>query len=129
MAEHALRLVTPGTHTWSKYVNADEMQSFFRDDLKWLPQHGAPWPFNLTLLAFFMLIRTVHRSTEQHYRDSGDILQPPHLEVGFTTSRPSWRIGSQLHLLDTEALYAPMSISIIVTIDLTILFETLLHIP
>ncbi len=41
MAEHALRLVTPGTHTWSKYINADEVHAFFRDDLKWLPQHGA----------------------------------------------------------------------------------------
>jgi hypothetical protein len=41
MAEHVLRLVTPGTHTWSKYVNADEVHAFFRDDLKWLPQHGA----------------------------------------------------------------------------------------
>ena len=41
MAEQALGLVTPGTHTWSKYINADEMHVFFRDDLKWLPQHGA----------------------------------------------------------------------------------------
>ena len=40
MAEHTFRLVAPGTHTWSKYVNADEMHAFFRDDLKWLPQDG-----------------------------------------------------------------------------------------
>ncbi|KAI9066987.1 ubiquinone biosynthesis O-methyltransferase [Trametes sanguinea] len=28
-AEHLLRLVTPGTHTYSKYINPDEMTEFF----------------------------------------------------------------------------------------------------
>ncbi|KAI0709537.1 ubiquinone biosynthesis O-methyltransferase [Cerioporus squamosus] len=28
-AEQALRLVTPGTHTWSKYINPEEMTDFF----------------------------------------------------------------------------------------------------
>lgn len=108
MAEHALRLVTPGTHTWSKYVNADEMHDLFRDDLKWLPQHGASR--RLPVLPFFVLTRSVHRSTEQHYRDTGDILQSPHLEMEFTTPRHSRRVGRQLYLLDTAA-HALTSIS------------------
>lgn len=28
-AEHLLRLVTPGTHTHSKYINPDELTNFF----------------------------------------------------------------------------------------------------
>ena len=61
MAEQALGLVTPGTHTWSKYVNADEMHAFFRDDLKWLPQHGVSRPS--IDIPFFVLTRTAYRST------------------------------------------------------------------
>lgn len=34
LAENVLRLVTPGTHTYSKYVKPDELQSFF-DDKGW----------------------------------------------------------------------------------------------
>jgi len=113
MAEQALGLVTPGTHTWSKYVNADEMHAFFRDELKWLPQHG---PSRLLLdLPCFVLTRTAHRSTEQHHRDPGDILQPPYIEMESNTPRPSRRVGRQLHLLDTAALHALMSIGSTVT--------------
>ena len=28
-AEQLLRLVTPGTHTWSKYINPDELVGYF----------------------------------------------------------------------------------------------------
>lgn len=35
MAEHVLRLVTPGTHTHSQYIRPDELVNFFRDDLRW----------------------------------------------------------------------------------------------
>ena len=117
MAEQALKLVTPGTHTWSKYINADEMHAFFRDDLKWFPQHGASRP-SLDL-PFFVLTRAAYRSTEQHYRDPGNILQPPHLEMEFNTPRHSWRIGRQLYLLDTPALHSLMSAASTVT-DLTL---------
>ncbi|GAA5928455.1 hexaprenyldihydroxybenzoate methyltransferase [Sporobolomyces koalae] len=34
MAEHVLRLVTPGTHTYSKYLKPEELQEFF-DERKW----------------------------------------------------------------------------------------------
>lgn len=30
-AEHVLRLVTPGTHTYSKYINPDEVLEFFEE--------------------------------------------------------------------------------------------------
>lgn len=33
MAEHVLRLVTPGTHTYSKFIKPDELLAFVRDDL------------------------------------------------------------------------------------------------
>ncbi|KAH7105796.1 3-demethylubiquinone-9 3-methyltransferase [Auriculariales sp. MPI-PUGE-AT-0066] len=36
MAEHVLRLVSPGTHTHAKYVDPDEIVAFFKDDLKWI---------------------------------------------------------------------------------------------
>ena len=36
MAEHMLRVVTPGTHRHSQYINPDEMVSFFRT-LGWIP--------------------------------------------------------------------------------------------
>ncbi|SJX63277.1 related to COQ3-enzyme of ubiquinone (coenzyme Q) biosynthesis [Sporisorium reilianum f. sp. reilianum] len=35
MAEHALRLVTPGTHTHSQYINPHELVDFFQHDRKW----------------------------------------------------------------------------------------------
>ncbi|KAN0065832.1 Hexaprenyldihydroxybenzoate methyltransferase, mitochondrial [Thecaphora frezii] len=35
MAEHVLRLVTPGTHTHAQYINPEEIEEFFRNDLKW----------------------------------------------------------------------------------------------
>ena len=33
MAEHVLRLVTPGTHTYSKFIKPAELLAFVRDDL------------------------------------------------------------------------------------------------
>ncbi|EPQ31077.1 uncharacterized protein PFL1_01266 [Pseudozyma flocculosa PF-1] len=39
MAEHLLRLVTPGTHTHSQYINPDEIVAFFQNDLKWFHPH------------------------------------------------------------------------------------------
>lgn len=33
IAEHALRLVTPGTHTWSKYVKPEELRRFVQTDM------------------------------------------------------------------------------------------------
>ena len=30
-AEHLLRLVTPGTHTYAKYINPDELVNFFTE--------------------------------------------------------------------------------------------------
>lgn len=106
MAEQALGLVTPGTHTWSKYINADEMHLFFRDDLKWLPQHGAS---RHSLDTFLRADRTANRSTEQHYRDPGDILQPTHFSMEFNKPRPSWGVRCQLYLLGTPALHTIMS--------------------
>lgn len=35
MAEKVLRLVTPGTHTHEQYIDPEELESFFRNDLKW----------------------------------------------------------------------------------------------
>ncbi|ETS62037.1 hypothetical protein PaG_03593 [Moesziomyces aphidis] len=35
MAEDVLRLVTPGTHTHSQYINPDELKRFVQNDLKW----------------------------------------------------------------------------------------------
>jgi len=38
LAEKALRLVTPGTHTHSKYINPSELVDFFKNDLGWISQ-------------------------------------------------------------------------------------------
>ena len=46
MAEDVLRLVTPGTHTHSQYINPNELVDFFRDDRKWFT-HGTPLPQRL----------------------------------------------------------------------------------
>ncbi|KAF8517894.1 S-adenosyl-L-methionine-dependent methyltransferase [Hysterangium stoloniferum] len=35
MAEHVLKKVTLGTHTYDKFVNSEELVSFFRDDMAW----------------------------------------------------------------------------------------------
>jgi len=35
MAEHVLKKVTLGTHTYDKFVNPEELVSFFRDDMGW----------------------------------------------------------------------------------------------
>jgi polyprenyldihydroxybenzoate methyltransferase/3-demethylubiquinol 3-O-methyltransferase len=35
MAEKVLRAVTPGTHTYDKFVNSSELESFFRDEMRW----------------------------------------------------------------------------------------------
>ncbi|KIM25404.1 hypothetical protein M408DRAFT_74392 [Serendipita vermifera MAFF 305830] len=37
MAENVLRMVSPGTHSYSKYVNAPELLDFFRTRVPWLP--------------------------------------------------------------------------------------------
>ncbi|KZS94343.1 ubiquinone biosynthesis O-methyltransferase [Sistotremastrum niveocremeum HHB9708] len=44
MAERALRLVTPGTHTYSKFINPSELLELFQEDLGWLSRsyHGTP---------------------------------------------------------------------------------------
>lgn len=36
MAEHLLRLVSPGTHTHARYVNPEELVEFFKKDVPWL---------------------------------------------------------------------------------------------
>lgn len=36
MAERVLGLVSPGTHTHSKYVNPSELVDFFHSDLRWI---------------------------------------------------------------------------------------------
>lgn len=38
MAERVLRLVTPGTHTYSKYIKPDELRDYFTE-----PAHGGQW--------------------------------------------------------------------------------------
>lgn len=43
MAEDVLRLVTPGTHTHSQYINPQELINFFKDDRKWYA-HGTEMP-------------------------------------------------------------------------------------
>jgi polyprenyldihydroxybenzoate methyltransferase/3-demethylubiquinol 3-O-methyltransferase len=40
-AEQILRSVSPGTHTYSKYVKPDELVAFFRDELGWADQKGS----------------------------------------------------------------------------------------
>jgi len=35
MAEQVLRTVTPGTHTYDKFINADEVLRFFREEMHW----------------------------------------------------------------------------------------------
>jgi len=35
MAEKVMRTVTPGTHTYEKFVNSDELLDFFRDEMHW----------------------------------------------------------------------------------------------
>ncbi|KAG8861439.1 Hexaprenyldihydroxybenzoate methyltransferase, mitochondrial [Tulasnella sp. 330] len=43
MAEDVLKLVSPGTHAYEKYVKPSELISFFRNDLKWIqPSQQAP---------------------------------------------------------------------------------------
>ncbi|PVF93931.1 ubiquinone biosynthesis O-methyltransferase [Serendipita vermifera] len=37
MAEKVLGMVTPGTHTYSKYINSSELLEFFRTRVPWLP--------------------------------------------------------------------------------------------
>ncbi|RPD57524.1 ubiquinone biosynthesis O-methyltransferase [Lentinus tigrinus ALCF2SS1-7] len=41
-AEQALRLVSPGTHTWSKYINPEEMTDFFLQHDS-IPASSRPW--------------------------------------------------------------------------------------
>uniref|UniRef100_V5EKB8 Ubiquinone biosynthesis O-methyltransferase, mitochondrial n=1 Tax=Kalmanozyma brasiliensis (strain GHG001) TaxID=1365824 RepID=V5EKB8_KALBG len=43
MAEDVLRLVTPGTHTHSQYINPKELVDFFMEDRKWYA-HGTELP-------------------------------------------------------------------------------------
>lgn len=38
MAERILRLVTPGTHTYEKYIKPDELRDYFKE-----PKHGGQW--------------------------------------------------------------------------------------
>ena len=38
VAENVLRMVAPGTHTHSKFINPSEMLEFFHKDLKWISQ-------------------------------------------------------------------------------------------
>jgi len=44
LAENVLRMVTPGTHTHSKFINPSEMLEFFHKDLGWISQlyNGLP---------------------------------------------------------------------------------------
>lgn len=35
MAENILRLVTPGTHTYSQFIKPEELVTFFRNELGW----------------------------------------------------------------------------------------------
>lgn len=46
MAENVLRLVTPGTHTHSQYINPSELVDFFQNDLHWY-SHGTKLPQRL----------------------------------------------------------------------------------
>lgn len=41
MAERVLGMVSPGTHSYSKYVNASELLDFFRTRVPWLPNAPA----------------------------------------------------------------------------------------
>ncbi|KAG8752742.1 Hexaprenyldihydroxybenzoate methyltransferase, mitochondrial [Serendipita sp. 396] len=50
MAENVLRMVTPGTHSFSKYVNAPELLEFFRSQVPWLPRTSSEPPSNLAEL-------------------------------------------------------------------------------
>lgn len=47
MAEKVLRMVTPGTHSYSKYVNASELLEFFRTRVPWLPAGTSEPPSHL----------------------------------------------------------------------------------
>lgn len=35
MAEKVMGLVSPGTHTYDKFVNSTELVAFFRDEVQW----------------------------------------------------------------------------------------------
>lgn len=50
MAERVLGIVTPGTHSYSKYVNASELLEFFRTRIPWLPKGPADPPSHLAEL-------------------------------------------------------------------------------
>jgi polyprenyldihydroxybenzoate methyltransferase/3-demethylubiquinol 3-O-methyltransferase len=40
MAEHVLRLVTPGTHRHDQYINPSELVEHFTREIPWIPLHG-----------------------------------------------------------------------------------------
>lgn len=40
MAEKVLGMVTPGTHSYSKYVKPSELLDFFRTRVPWLPDES-----------------------------------------------------------------------------------------
>lgn len=42
LAENVFGFASPGTHTWSKYINPSELLAFFAKELKWLPEGGVP---------------------------------------------------------------------------------------
>jgi len=47
MAEDVLKLVSPGTYAYEKYVKPSELVSFFRDNLEWIPKASGPEAANL----------------------------------------------------------------------------------
>ncbi|KAG8804247.1 Hexaprenyldihydroxybenzoate methyltransferase, mitochondrial [Serendipita sp. 399] len=47
MAERVLGMVSPGTHSFSKYVNASELLEFFHSRVPWLPNTSSDPPSHL----------------------------------------------------------------------------------
>jgi 2-polyprenyl-6-hydroxyphenyl methylase/3-demethylubiquinone-9 3-methyltransferase len=53
MAEKILGSVSPGTHTYDKFINPDELVQFFREDMRWF--RGRPTRLNAEIRGIIYL--------------------------------------------------------------------------
>ncbi len=86
IAERALRLVTPGTHSHDKFINPSEFLDFFKNDLKWISH----------------LYDGLPTRSEAEIRGMG--VSALEIRMGVYSKRIPRCIGLQLHFLGPQAL-------------------------